>query len=211
MYPHTIDKPHAKKNIFKFISVKNKAIVMCESTLEFDACFHLEYHPDVASFESQPFYLEYQLEDGSHSYTPDFLVTLNDGKKYLQEVKNSKLCLTPEYLHVFEAMQRGSEDIGFPLYLVTERQIRKAFILDNLKLIHRYAGSKHICFFKQSLLEVIQNQGLSSSEKLAGIFGKSIGFMNRELLELMSLGLVSAHFETSMFDERTAIWVSEQV
>lgn len=209
MYPHTINKPHAKKNIFKFISVKNKAIIMCESPLEFDACFHLEYHPDVVSYESQPFCFEYFLEDGSHSYTPDFLVTLRDGQKCLQEVKDSKLCLTTEYLHVFEAMQRGSEDIGFPLSLVTERQIRKGFILDNLKLVHRYAGSKHICAFKKSLLEVIQNQGLSSSEKLAVIFGKPIGYMNRELLELMSLSLVSAHFETSLFDESTAIWVSE--
>lgn len=209
MYPHTINKPHAKKNIFKFISVKCNAIIMCESSLEFDACFHLEYHPDVASFESQPFCLEYQLEDGPHSYTPDFLVTLNDGKKYLQEVKNSKLSLTPEYLHVFEAMQKGSKDIGLPLYLVTERQIRKGFIVDNLKLIHRYAGSKYICTFKQSLLEVIQNQGLSSSEKLADIFGKSIGFINRELLELISLGLVSTHLESSMFDESTTIWLKE--
>ncbi len=209
MYPNTIKKPHAKKNIFKFISVKNSAIIMCESSLEFDACFHLEYHPNVVSFESQPFCFNYQLEDGSHSYTPDFLVTLKSGHKSLQETKDSKFCLTPEYLHIFEAMQKGSEAIGFPLHLVTEQQIRKGFILDNLKLIHRYAGSKHICDFKKSVIEVIQNQGLSTPGKLVCVFGKSIGFMNRELLELMSLGLVKAHLENSLFNEDTELWVKE--
>ncbi|MBV7297275.1 TnsA endonuclease N-terminal domain-containing protein [Enterovibrio paralichthyis] len=209
MYPHTIKKPHAKKNVFKFISVKNSAIITCESSLEFDACFHLEYHPNVVSFESQPFCFNYQLEDRPHSYTPDFLVTLNSGHKSLQEIKDSKFCLTPEYIHIFEAMQKGSEAIGFPLHLVTERQIRKGFILDNLKLIHRYAGSKHICDFKKSVIEVIQNQGLSTPGKLVCVFGKSIGFMNRELLELMSLGLVKAHLENSLFNEDTELWVKE--
>ncbi|MEI8612161.1 Tn7 transposase TnsA N-terminal domain-containing protein [Enterovibrio sp. Hal110] len=209
MYPHTINKPHAKNHNFKFISVKCNDIIPCESPIEFDACYHLEYHPDVQSFESQPFCFEYQLEDGVHSYTPDFLVTMKNGKKSLQEIKRSRFGLTPEYLHTFEAMQKGSEAIGFPLHLVTERQIRKGFILDNLKLIHRYAGSKHVCDFKKSVIEVIQNQGLSTSGKLASVFGKSIGFMNRELLELMSLGLVKAHLENSLFNEDTELWVNE--
>ncbi|EEY71750.1 hypothetical protein VHA_002172 [Grimontia hollisae CIP 101886] len=55
----------------------------------------------------------------------------------------------------------------------------------------------------------MQNQGLSTSGKLASVFDKSIGFMNRELLELMSLGLVKAHLEKSLFDENTELWVNE--
>ncbi len=134
---------------------------------------------------------------------------MKNGKKSLQEIKRSRFGLTPEYLNTFEAMQKGSEAIGLPLHLVTEQQIRKGFILDNLKLIHRYAGSKHVCDFKKSVIEVIHNQGLSTSGKLASVFGKSIGFMNRELLELMSLGLVKAHLENSLFNEDTELWVKE--
>ncbi|MFD2176299.1 TnsA endonuclease N-terminal domain-containing protein [Veronia pacifica] len=43
----------------------------------------------MSSFESQPFSLSYSLEDGSHSCTPDFLVTLNNCQKQLQEIKES--------------------------------------------------------------------------------------------------------------------------
>lgn len=47
MYNRNLRKPHPNKNIFKFSSAKNSSVVMCESTLEFDACFHLEYSPSI--------------------------------------------------------------------------------------------------------------------------------------------------------------------
>ncbi len=35
---------------------------MCESGLEFDACFHLEFSPYIAAFESQPQGIEYFVD-----------------------------------------------------------------------------------------------------------------------------------------------------
>ncbi len=54
MYIRNLRKPSPSKNIYKFASRKNHSTIMCESGLEFDAYFHLEFSPSIASFESQP-------------------------------------------------------------------------------------------------------------------------------------------------------------
>jgi len=64
MYNRNLRKPSPNKNIFKFASKKNHHIILCESALEFDACFHLEFSPSIVTFESQPTGIEYQMHSG---------------------------------------------------------------------------------------------------------------------------------------------------
>ncbi len=54
MYIRNLRKPSPNKNVFKFASAKVSETIMCESTLEFDACFHHEYNETIATFGSQP-------------------------------------------------------------------------------------------------------------------------------------------------------------
>ncbi len=48
------------QNICKFMSLQNDTVVRTLSILEFDFCFHLEYHPNIKSFTSQPFGFHYK-------------------------------------------------------------------------------------------------------------------------------------------------------
>ena len=47
MYIRNLRKPSPNKNVFKFASTKISDVIMCESTLEFDACFHHEYKDET--------------------------------------------------------------------------------------------------------------------------------------------------------------------
>ncbi|QLE83954.1 hypothetical protein FLM48_01930 [Shewanella sp. Scap07] len=54
MYIRNLRKPSPNKNVFKFASAKVSETIMCESTLEFDACFHHEYKPCCSIGLSDP-------------------------------------------------------------------------------------------------------------------------------------------------------------
>ena len=62
------------KNLFRFASSKTKSVLTVESALEFDTCFHLEYSPEITTFEAQPEGLYYSFEGKCCPYTPDFKV-----------------------------------------------------------------------------------------------------------------------------------------
>lgn len=56
-----------------FDSLKTGEIHMCESTLETDFCYHLEFDPLVKSYEAQPIKLFYNNKKGRRTkYVPDF-------------------------------------------------------------------------------------------------------------------------------------------
>jgi hypothetical protein len=58
---YVYSKPSPNKNVFKFASAKVNDVVICESTIEFDACFHHEYNDDIKSFDSQPEGFKYEF------------------------------------------------------------------------------------------------------------------------------------------------------
>ncbi len=85
-------KPSPNKNVFKFASEKVGKAIMCESTLEFDACFHNEYNNAIESYGSQPEGFKYNFEGKSLPYTPDTLVRYVPSPKRLQSIMmNQKL------------------------------------------------------------------------------------------------------------------------
>lgn len=62
MYIRSLRKPSPNKNVFKFASAKVSETIMCESSLELDACFHHEYNDCIKVFCSQPegFYYDFE-------------------------------------------------------------------------------------------------------------------------------------------------------
>jgi len=68
----------------------NKALsgfVSFESKLERDFYFLFDYLPQIKFFDDQPLTIEYEFQGKNRTYTPDFLLTLNDGSHILGEVK----------------------------------------------------------------------------------------------------------------------------
>jgi hypothetical protein len=67
------------KNISRFASIKTGSVHTVESNLEFDACFHYEFNPQIIHYEAQPLGYKYHLDGKIRSYTPDFLCIFTDG------------------------------------------------------------------------------------------------------------------------------------
>ncbi len=112
MYNRNLRKLSPVKNIYKFISVKNDVVIMCESSLEFDTCFHLEYNPDVVCFKSQPTGFEYTLEGTPHRYTPGFLVSYYHSQANLLEIKPFDKTLSPEFKHEFKGKKQAAANLA---------------------------------------------------------------------------------------------------
>nr|WP_159063849.1 TnsA endonuclease N-terminal domain-containing protein [Thaumasiovibrio occultus] len=131
MYNRNLRKPNPTKNVFKFSSQKNREMVLCEGSLEFDACFHFEYSKDVLSFTSQPTGFYYHFCEKQNPYTPDFLVHYRDGSHQFWEVKPRAKAQNSSFRAKFEARQRAAKELGETVCLVTERQIRLNPLLNN--------------------------------------------------------------------------------
>ena len=86
----------------------NKALhgfVSFESKLERDFYFLFDYLPQIKTFDDQPLTIEYEFEGKDRSYTPDFLLTLNNGSHILGEVKYRSELMEKfdEFEHKFSA------------------------------------------------------------------------------------------------------------
>ncbi|EGQ8033710.1 Tn7 transposase TnsA N-terminal domain-containing protein [Vibrio parahaemolyticus] len=122
MFDQTKKSSHVR-NICKFISLKNDAVVRTLSILEFDFCFHLEYNADIKSFTSQPFGFHYQFNNRKCRYPPDLLVTDHDNHSPFFEVKHSSQILDPDFRDRFKEKQRVAlNEFNRRLVLVTEKQ-----------------------------------------------------------------------------------------
>ncbi|WP_047048037.1 TnsA endonuclease N-terminal domain-containing protein, partial [Vibrio mexicanus] len=140
MYDQT-KKSSAVHNICKFMSLKNDSVIRTMSILEFDFCFHAEYNPKVARYESQPFGFEYLFNGRTCRYTPDFQLFNDSDNGTLVEVKHSSQTTKEDFRVRFAEKQRvAKKDHQKKLILVTEKQIRAGFFLSNLKLLHGYSG-----------------------------------------------------------------------
>nr|BAH15067.1 hypothetical protein [Vibrio parahaemolyticus] len=147
------------KNISRFVSLKTDSVQTTESDLEFDACFHFEFATNVKSFETQPLGFEYRLNGRLRRYTPDMLCYFNDGYATYYEVKPKWVTERDEFKKKFDAQKQQSIANGYDLLVLTENDIQTYPLLDNLKIIHRYACSDSLDDMQVRLLKLFQNCG----------------------------------------------------
>ena len=136
MAGRNINKPSPNKNIFKFSSKKNQATILCEGSLEFDACFFFEYLDPVISYEHQPDVYKYQYNEKSVNFYPDFKLSLDSGEIILVEIKPLNRACKNEFKEKFSARKSALKELGYNFILLTDNQIRSAPLLDNLKLLY---------------------------------------------------------------------------
>ncbi len=194
-------------NLFKFTSLKMNTVLTVESFLEFDACFHLEYSGAVKRFEAQPEGFYYFFNGKNFPYTPDFLVIDYDNKPYFLEVKPSEHITNTDFLQRFPAKQQEAIKMGSPLKLVTEKQIRESPVLNNLKLLHRYAGFQSTTTLHEELLVLIKaSDGLTLS-KLCELTGTSQGEVLACVLSLIARGSINSNLHEKDLGITTLVWV----
>ncbi len=75
------------RNSGYFHSDRHGRLVQYESMLEREILRALDLDARVTAFQEQPVTIEYTLEDGVHTYTPDIAFRLSDGRVILVEVK----------------------------------------------------------------------------------------------------------------------------
>jgi len=152
-----IPRNSTEKNISRFVSLKTNSIQTTESLLEFDACFHFEFSSEILTFQAQPITYHYQLNNKTRRYTPDFLCNFDNGDTIFFEVKPKVKTLSDEFKERFQAQKEAALEMGAGLELITDEQIRIYPLLDNLKIIHRYACFDKLDDLQRSILSLFQN------------------------------------------------------
>ncbi|MCY9844538.1 TnsA endonuclease N-terminal domain-containing protein [Vibrio caribbeanicus] len=170
------------KNISRFVSIKTDSIHTVESDLEFDACFHFEFSAQISTFEAQPIGFEYYIDGKRRKYTPDFLVTYKDSYQSFYEIKPKRIAEKDEFKEKFRAQKEQALDCGKDLYVLTEDNIQIYPLLENLKIIHRYACNDNLnsiqrqilSFFKKygelRIEQVVQFSSVPSSQSLPALY-----------------------------------------
>jgi hypothetical protein len=121
-----------------FPSLKMGQMVPFESLLEQDYLYWLDYALEVERFEAQPLQMEYQHEGRTYRYTPDFQL-VQAGRSVLVECKPDRLTDQAANQRKFKAAGDWCRQRDWEFRLVTDRQLRAGFGLQNIKLLTRYA------------------------------------------------------------------------
>ena len=206
MYIRNLRKPSPNKNVFKFASAKNSDVVMCESSLEFDACFHHEYNDEIESFGSQPEGFKYQFNGKTLPYTPDALIKYKNDIEIYHEYKPYSKISSPLFREKFKAKRTASLMLGRELILVTDRQIRINPILNNLKLLHRYSGVYGVNDIQQKLLKCIQQTGMIKFNDISHQFNLPVGEARSFLYALIHKGFVKADLGSECLSDNPTLW-----
>ncbi|WP_165398990.1 TnsA endonuclease N-terminal domain-containing protein [Shewanella maritima] len=196
------------KNLYKFASIKNRATLTLESTLEFNACFHFEFSKSIEFFEAQPVGFHYQYYGKSFPYTPDFLVSSTLGRQIYYEIKYSNEASVPEVMHRFKRKQRSCSELGMELRLLTERQLHKEPRLNNLKLLHRYSGDSKCNTQIEWLLSLIREFGVVTVRDLLEQSKLTCGRLNKLVLIGASQGLIQFDLDAIPFGLGTELFIA---
>lgn len=130
-----------------------------ESDLEFDACFHFEFSKQVITFEAQPIGFEYHFEGEKHRYTPDFAVLYCDTYETFYEIKPKHIAQSDDFIKMFLCQKEHARKIGKDLHVLTEDEIQIYPLLDNLKIIHRYACDASLNPLQRNILTLFKKYG----------------------------------------------------
>lgn len=204
MYIRNLRKPSPSKNIYKFASRKNCSTIMCESGLEFDACFHLEFSPSIAAFESQPIGIKYFVDGKARRYTPDFKVVKTTGEIEYIEIKPERIHTTEKFRNEFEKKRVAYNELGYKLILVSEKQIRSQHLLSNLKTLHRFSNTMLSDVHKKALELVKKAKSLSISQ-LAAKLNLIIGDCIATCAVLIGIGAITADLVTEPLCDHSLI------
>lgn len=137
----TIRKGHQNFAHF-FPSLKNGISVGCESHLETECCYLLEYDHEITRYHAQPHCFKWSDAGKDFCYTPDFFVHCADSSYYLLEVKHDFEHLEERYRDKLDSFSVLCRDQGWDYRQWSRMQIRGHANLDTLKYL--YSRSHHI-------------------------------------------------------------------
>jgi len=165
-------------------SRKNGVSIGCESLLEADFCIHLEYLPNVMTYQAQPFTITFA--ESSLRYTPDFLATLADGSQVVWEVKSDAGGRDLRWQNRRAAIQALFSRNGINFEYVEQHQFHDPITMHNLHVLyhHGYCGRLSRAPALQKLLQRQPHQsdslanlielGVSQADLACAIFHRQV-------------------------------------
>ncbi len=147
----------AVTNIFRFVSCHKPDPITVEGYNEFIACHYFEFSTQVIDFEAQPQRFAFSQENNNRPliYTPDFLVRLNDQREVYFEIKPYSIALTDKFRQKWALLQKAFDERGLSLELVTDRQLMRGQMAENLKLVHRYMTHEDVTEKQKQILSLL--------------------------------------------------------
>ncbi|WP_370292013.1 TnsA endonuclease N-terminal domain-containing protein [Thalassolituus sp.] len=195
-------KASAVKNIFKFPSTKSFVepchrryqMVLVESMLEKDYCFHLEANPNVVVYFPQPktFMVNSKLLK-NREYTPDFEVHFRGGRKAYVEVKKDFSSLDTVYLHKLEIAAIEMRQSGYDFLCVDEPQIRINPLLQNLRKLQRYRDR---LTSNSGTLTLLRN-AVPHPRTLKDLIANPLGIRLETIYKLIANGQITANLSVA--------------
>ncbi|WP_318425152.1 TnsA endonuclease N-terminal domain-containing protein [Photobacterium leiognathi] len=195
------------KNISRFVSLKTNSIHTVESDLEFDACFHFEFSTKILTFEAQPIGFEYHLDGKRRKYTPDFLVSYKDTYQPFYEIKPKRIAETEEFKATFSVKREQALSMGNDLKVLTEDDIQIYPLLDNLKIIHRYACDDRLNSLQHQILSLFSKYGELRIEQIAKYSSVHSSISLPALYDLIARQLLEIDMHQPI-DWQTPVWSS---
>ncbi|MCM3443549.1 TnsA endonuclease N-terminal domain-containing protein (plasmid) [Metabacillus halosaccharovorans] len=119
----------------KHNSTKMYRMIPWESTLERDFIKLLDFDPTVVYFEFQPLRIDYLYKGKQKKYYPDFLVQKSNSKRYIYEVKAFEQTKEEINKIKFQVGKMYSRNKGMDYIVITEKDIRKGFLIENIDLL----------------------------------------------------------------------------
>jgi hypothetical protein len=129
-------------------SSKTNDTISFESSLERDYILLLEFDKNVKSFCELPITVEYERNNRTQKYTPDFFISYHQNYdhdeivevKYSQDLKINKDKYAPKFNAAFELCNNH----GLEFNIVTEKEIRSDMVyLNNLRFLFTYKNYYH--------------------------------------------------------------------
>lgn len=131
-------KPSKKGSFRGYLpSRKCDEMVSWESLLEKDFIKILDFDPSIEKIQSQPKKIDYRYKGKLHKYFPDFLAVTKDKHTFLFEVKPEDKLDDEKNKVKFEVGKIFCEKKGWKFKVVTEKDIRKGFLIQNLDKIRK--------------------------------------------------------------------------
>lgn len=200
--------PSREKSVFKFASPKMGRMFRVESSLEYYTCFHLEYSSDVKAYIAQPGAVEYLLNGKPKNFFPDFWVDSTKKSTYFLEVKHSSKVSNSKFRYKFQLRRNAPALNGLPLILITEHQICQNPILNNLKLMHHYAGIYSFTPVHEWILNFVELNGQNRIQILVEESNYSAADIISASVNLIASGKLKADIHETELGTSSLVWCS---
>lgn len=162
-----------KKRIGIFQSQKMQSPIAWESYLERDYIYLLEFDQNVLSFKEQRLKIYADVDGTKRTYTPDFFVERTDQFNIVEVKPQKRVQTMPAQIQIAigtafcEQMKMKISSKPIKYVVVTEDDIRKGYLLENILMLHGYLRMQVSFDIHHRTVQILNNRVSTSIRELS--------------------------------------------